>query len=62
MISNLPDKSGPFCVQFACPSSGYVGFLQVLWFPPSVKDMQIKSTGHSKFTIGVNVIVVGCLF
>ena len=48
-------------MEFACSPRVRVGFLRVLRFPPQSKDMQVRLTGDSKLTVGVNVSVNGCL-
>ncbi len=53
-------RLGPSCVEFACSPrwwvfSGYSSFL------PQSKDMQVRLTGDSKFPVGVNMSVSGCL-
>ena len=32
-------SAGPFCVEFTCSPRACVGFLRVLRFPPTTKDM-----------------------
>ncbi|KAF7651074.1 hypothetical protein LDENG_00116410 [Lucifuga dentata] len=37
-----------------------MGFLQVLWLPPTSKDMQVRWIGNSKLSVGVNEFVSVC--
>lgn len=40
---------GPFWLEFACSLLGLV------WFPNTVKNMNVSLTGDSKLTFGVSV-------
>ncbi len=54
--SNPPASWGPsvWSSPHAC-----VGFLRVLWLPPTVQ--RVRLIGDSKLPVGVNVSVGGCL-
>ena len=39
VLGSFPAQPGPFCVEFACSPRVCVGFLRVLRFPPTSKDM-----------------------
>ena len=44
VLGSFPAQPGPFCVEFACSPRVCVGFLRVLRFPPTSKDMHRQCT------------------
>ncbi len=38
----MGSNPGPFCVESACPPHAYLGFLRVLRFPPTIKDVNVS--------------------
>ncbi|KAL6455456.1 hypothetical protein MHYP_G00360850 [Metynnis hypsauchen] len=48
----------PLCVEFACSPRVCVGFLWVLWFPPTVQRHAVRPIGHAGLPLGVSVCVI----
>uniref|UniRef100_A0A0E9SNV0 Uncharacterized protein n=1 Tax=Anguilla anguilla TaxID=7936 RepID=A0A0E9SNV0_ANGAN len=47
---------GLFCVEFACSPRIFVGFLQLLWFPPTVMSRHAgRLIGDFKLPTGLSV-------
>lgn len=51
-VVSLTNTEGSFCVEFACSQRDVrVGVLQVLWFPPVLKTINIQLTKDSDWRV-----------